>query len=115
MQTILTYPYGEPETRAVLKSSAADFEVEEVLGFEPVGEGEHLFLWVEKSGLGTMELITRMAKDHGLSERDFGYSGQKDKHALTRQWLSLHLPGKEAPFELPSGEGYRGFTPTTPP
>jgi tRNA pseudouridine13 synthase len=107
MQTVLTYPYGEPETRAVLKSSAADFEVEEVLGFEPVGEGEHLFLWVEKSGLGTMELITRMAKDHGLPERDFGYSGQKDKHALTRQWLSLHLPGKEAPFELPSGEGYR--------
>jgi len=107
MQTVLTYPYGEPETRAVLKSSAADFEVEEVLGFEPVGEGEHLFLWVEKSGLGTMELIARMAKDHGLPERDFGYSGQKDKHALTRQWLSLHLPGKEAPFELPAGEGYR--------
>ena len=107
MQTVLTYPYGEPETRAVLKSSAADFEVEEVLGFEPVGEGEHLFLWVEKSGLGTMELITRMAKDHGLPERDFGYSGQKDKHALTRQWLSLHLPGKEAPFELPCGDGYR--------
>jgi tRNA pseudouridine13 synthase len=107
MQTVLTYPYGEPETRAVLKSSAADFEVEEVLGFEPVGEGEHLFLWVEKSGLGTMELITRMAKDHGLPANAFGYSGQKDKHALTRQWLSVHLPGKEAPFELPAGDGYR--------
>ena len=107
MPETLFYPYGEPETRAVLKSTATDFEVEEILGFEPLDEGEHLFLWVEKSGLGTMELITRIAKDHGLSERDFGYSGQKDKHALTRQWLSLHLPGKEAPFALPAGHGYR--------
>jgi len=87
----LVYPYGAPQQTAVLKSTAADFEVEEILGFEPGGEGEHLFLWVEKCGLGTNELITRMAKDHDLPPNAFGYSGLKAKHALTRQWLSLHL------------------------
>jgi tRNA pseudouridine13 synthase len=107
MQQTLIYPYGAPQQTAVLKSTAADFEVEEILGFEPGGEGEHLFLWVEKCGLSTNELITRMAKDHDLPANAFGYSGLKDKHALTRQWLSLHLPGKEAPFEQPTGEGYR--------
>jgi tRNA pseudouridine13 synthase len=107
MQQTLIYPYGAPQISAVLKSTAADFEVDEILGFEPGGEGEHLFLWVEKCGLGTHELITRMAKDHDLPPNTFGYSGLKDKHALTRQWLSLHLPGKEAPFDQPTGEGYR--------
>jgi len=107
MQQALIYPYGAPQATAVLKSSAADFEVEEILGFEPSGEGEHLFLWVEKCGLGTHELITRMAKDHDLPPNAFGYSGLKDKHALTRQWLSLHLPGKGAPFDEPVGESYR--------
>ena len=107
MQQSLIYPYGAPQQTAVLKSTVADFEVEEILGFEPGGEGEHLFLWVEKCGLGTHELITRMAKDHDLPPNTFGYSGLKDKHALTRQWLSLHLPGKEAPFDQPTGEGYR--------
>ena len=107
MQQSLIYPYGAPQIAAALKSTAADFEVEEILGFEPGGEGEHLFLWVEKCGLSTHELITRMAKDHDLPPNDFGYSGLKDKHALTRQWLSLHLPGKAAPFDQPTGEGYR--------
>jgi tRNA pseudouridine13 synthase len=107
MQQTSIYPYGAPQTTAVLKSTATDFQVEEILGFEPGGEGEHLFLWVEKCGLGTAELITRLARDHGLRSNDFGYSGLKDKHAVTRQWLSLHLPGKEAPFDTPVGEGYR--------
>ena len=48
MQQSTIYPYGAPQITAVLKSTAADFEVEEILGFEPGGEGEHLFLWVEK-------------------------------------------------------------------
>lgn len=107
MQQALIYPYGPPQAAAVLKSSPADFEVEEILGFEPGGEGEHLFLWVEKCGLGTHELIARMAKQHNLPPNAFGYSGLKDKHALTRQWLSLHLPGKGAPVTEPAGEGYR--------
>ena len=107
MRESLLFPYGDARVAARLKSVPADFEVEEQLGFEMDGEGEHLFLWVEKSGLGTAELIERMARDFGLAPSAFGYSGLKDKHALTRQWLSLHLPGKSDPFERPEGDGYR--------
>jgi tRNA pseudouridine13 synthase len=107
MQPELIYPYGAAQVGARLKSIPEDFEVEEVLGFEPQGEGEHLFLWAEKRGLTTHELVERIARDHGLSAAPIGYSGLKDKHALTRQWLSLQLPGKADPFDCPSGAGYQ--------
>jgi tRNA pseudouridine13 synthase len=101
------YPYGEAVASAVLKAEPGDFRVSEELGFEPVGEGEHLFLQIEKDGLGTHELITRVAQDFELSPRLIGYSGLKDKHAVTRQWLSLHMPGQPAPAKVPGGESYR--------
>ena len=94
MTASLTYPYGKPLLKGRLKVIAEDFLVDEMLGFEPAGEGEHLFVQVEKSNLTTHELIERVAKDAGIRPRDVGYSGIKDKTAVTRQWLSLHLPGK---------------------
>lgn len=101
------YPYGPAVASAVLKFRPGDFEVSEELGFEPAGEGEHLFLLVEKSGLSTRELIGCIARDYSLEPRLIGYSGLKDKHALTRQWLSLHLPGKSPACGLFEGTGYQ--------
>jgi tRNA pseudouridine13 synthase len=107
MEQGLVYPYGSPIVTGVLKSRPVDFQVTEELGFEPLGEGEHLFLWVEKTGLSTLELIARIARDYSLKPQLIGYSGLKDKHALTRQWLSLHLPGKPSAVDPGEGEGYR--------
>jgi len=107
MEQGLVFPYGVPVVIAVLKSRPLDFQVTEELGFEPEGEGEHLFLQVEKTGLSTAELIARIAHDYSLKPQLISYSGLKDKHALTRQWLSLHLPGKPSPTDLDGGEGYR--------
>ena len=101
------YPYGSPVINGVLKSTPADFQVNEELGFEPDGEGEHHFMLVEKTGLSTPELITRIAHDYSLHPRLVGYSGLKDKHARTSQWLSLHLPGKSLPAAKSAGNGYR--------
>lgn len=107
MEQELTYPFGVPLIGGVLKSRFDDFLVDENLGFEPVGEGEHLFLQVEKSGLGTHELISRIARDYAINPGLIGYSGLKDKNAITRQWLSLHLPGQNPADDLPVGDGYR--------
>lgn len=96
MSVDLHYPYGKPLINGLLKSCPQDFIVTEELGFEPNGDGEHLFLFIEKIGLSTHELINRIAGIYQLRPRDIGHSGLKDKHALCRQWLSLHLPGKEA-------------------
>ena len=97
--------HGPSCGRAQLKASAEDFQVDEVLGIEMTGSGEHLWLWVEKRGLNTEEAARRIAKAAGLPLRAVSYAGLKDRQALTRQWFSLHLPGKADP-ELERAEGY---------
>ncbi|SDG91679.1 tRNA pseudouridine13 synthase [Pseudomonas benzenivorans] len=82
---------------AVLKASAEDFQVDEVLDIPLAGAGEHLWLWVEKRGLNTEEAARRIARAAGVPLRMISYAGLKDRQALTRQWFSLHLPGKSDP------------------
>ena len=96
--------HGEACGRAVLKASAEDFQVDEVLDIPLSGSGEHLWLWVEKRGLNTEEAARRLARAAGVSQRNISYAGLKDRQALTRQWFSLHLPGKADP-DLSAAEG----------
>lgn len=103
----LLYPYGRPTISGLFKSQATDFIVTENLGFEPSGEGEHLFLWIEKSMLTTHELIEHVARDFSVKARDVGYSGLKDKLAITKQWLSLYLPGQMNSLTLPEISKYK--------
>lgn len=105
-------PYGKPVISGLLKSQAEDFKVSENLGFEPEGDGEHLFLWIEKSMMTTHDLIDRVAKDFSVKAKDVGHSGLKDKIAVTRQWLSLYLPGKMGSLELPDISEYKLLTHT---
>ena len=89
--------YGEPLGSAVLKATAEDFQVDEVLDIPLSGDGEHLGLWVEKRGLNTEEAARRIAKAAGVPLRTVSYAGLKDRQALTRQWFSVQLPGKADP------------------
>jgi tRNA pseudouridine13 synthase len=89
--------HGEPCGTAVLKAVAEDFQVDEVLDIPLAGEGEHLWLWVEKRELNTEEAAKRIARAAGVPLRLISYAGLKDRQALTRQWFSLHLPGKANP------------------
>lgn len=70
-----------------------DFQVNEVLGFEPDGEGEHVWVRVRKTGHNTRDLIDILARQFCAPVREVGYSGLKDKHAVTTQWLSLPTAG----------------------
>lgn len=90
----LPYAYGKPLLSGVLRSQPTDFMVEEQLGFEPEGEGEHHFLWLQKTGLNTEQVARTLARFANVPIRQVSYSGMKDRHAVTRQWLSVHLPGK---------------------
>lgn len=89
--------WGGPCGTARLKASAEDFQVDEVLDIELSNSGEHLWLWVEKRLLNTEEAARRLAKAAGVSLRQISYAGLKDRHALTRQWFSVHLPGQADP------------------
>jgi len=77
-----------------IKESPEDFLVEEIPLYEPAGEGEHLYVFIEKAGLSTFELIEIVAKHLGAPRKAVGHAGLKDKHAITRQTLSVHLPGR---------------------
>lgn len=96
--------HGEACGRAVLKATAEDFQVDEVLDIPLSGQGEHLWLWVEKRGLNTEEAARRIARAAGLPLKAVSYAGLKDRQALTRQWFSLHLPGKADP-DLSAAQG----------
>lgn len=101
------FPYGPATIIGRIKSRPEDFRVVEELGFLPEGQGEHLFLYIEKSGLTTPDLIDLVAADFGISSRQISQSGLKDKMAVTRQWLSLHLPGGQKDFEFPAVGNYQ--------
>lgn len=82
---------------AGFKESPEDFRVIELMGFEPSGEGEHLWLEVEKREKNTQDVARDLARHFDVAKHAVTYSGLKDKNAVTRQWFSVHLPGKSEP------------------
>ncbi len=93
----LPYALGGPPLTGNLRAEPADFRVDEVLGFEADGEGEHVLLRIRKTGLNTEDAVRRIARHAGIKPRDVGYCGLKDRNALTSQWVSVGLAGKPEP------------------
>lgn len=96
--TLPQWPNAYPASgaSATLKRLNEDFRVTELPLQLPSGEGEHLWLDVEKNGANTAFVAQRLAEAAGVQERDVGFAGLKDRYAITRQWFSIYLPyGKE--------------------
>lgn len=94
------------EPAASLKRFAEDFVVDELWQPEFSGDGEHLYLLVEKVGQNTAWVGQQLARAFGTAKRDVGYSGLKDRQAVTRQWFSLVVPVERAQIE-PEIEGVK--------
>ena len=96
--------HGGPAASAVLRAEPEDFRVVEIMNVVPEGEGEHLWLEIEKTNWNTEDVALWLAKSAAIHRLSVGYSGLKDRRAITRQWFSLHLPGKDdPPFDWPAG------------
>jgi tRNA pseudouridine13 synthase len=93
----LPYAYGGPVIEGVLRAEIADFCVNEVLGFEPSGAGEHAFLLIEKKDANTEWVARQLALAAGVAPMAVGYAGLKDRHAVTRQTFTVQLPGRLDP------------------
>lgn len=80
-----------------LAAEPQDFQVDEILGFEPSGSGEHALLWVAKERANSAEVAAALARYAGVARSAVGFAGRKDRNALTRQWFSVQLPGRASP------------------
>ena len=74
---------------ASIRAHPSDFVVIESCSIEFSGDGEHDYLWIEKTGANTHWVAECLAKHGGVPVRDVGYAGLKDRHAVTRQWFSV--------------------------
>ncbi|MCG7530913.1 tRNA pseudouridine(13) synthase TruD [Psychrobium sp. MM17-31] len=89
--------HAEPTALGRIKTYNSDFIVIENLGYGPEGSGEHLWLDIEKDGLTTAFAAKLIARWAGVTQREIGYAGKKDRYGVTRQSITVHLPGKDAP------------------
>lgn len=84
-----------------MKQEPEDFEVEEIPAYQPSGEGDFLYLWIEKRDLGAAYFTRQVAHRLNLRPEEVGLAGLKDRRAVTRQWVSVpqsaegHLPALE--------------------
>ena len=92
----LTWLLGQPKSTALFRCLPEDFYVTELLGFEPDGEGEHVFAMIRKSGENTDWVAQQLARHTKTHPKDIGYAGKKDRHAVTEQWFSVKIPIKQA-------------------
>ncbi len=81
--------HGPPLFAATIRSTPAEFDVSEELGFNCSGDGEHDYLFIEKTNTNTEWLARQLAGFADVPARDVGYSGLKDRRAVTRQWFSV--------------------------
>lgn len=93
----LAYAYSQPGCSGLLKQQNADFRVDEVMPVALSGEGEHLWLKIEKDGSNTDWVAQQLARQLGIRPMQVSYAGLKDRHAITTQWFSIQLPGQPDP------------------
>lgn len=86
-----------PGTGGRIRERHEDFFVEEEPLYETCGEGEHLYVLVEKRGIDTPELVDLLAAHFEVRRSAVGVAGRKDRVAVARQHVSIHLPGATRP------------------
>ncbi|MFO7592838.1 MAG: tRNA pseudouridine(13) synthase TruD [Pseudomonadota bacterium] len=91
------YALGQPTCHARIRSVPEDFIVDEVLGFDPDGEGNHAFLHIRKRNTNTAWLARQLAELAGVPISEVGYAGLKDRRAVTSQYFTVNLSGKTEP------------------
>jgi tRNA pseudouridine13 synthase len=96
-----------PLAAGVLRASPEDFEVIEILGFEPSGAGPHALLTVRKRGANTEWVARELARVAGCKPFEVGFAGLKDRNAVTTQAFTVPR-GRRAAEEFIgiAGEGY---------
>jgi len=81
--------HGAPLSVARLRAEPEDFLVEEELGFQASGTGQHVLLKVRKRNANTLWIARELANACGCRPGDVGCAGLKDRRAVAVQWFSV--------------------------
>ena len=92
-----------PGVGGAIGPAEEDFVVDELPLYAPSGQGEHLYVRVQKRGLTTRDAVRMLAHATGVPANEIGTAGMKDKHAVTTQWMSMPARRAGAPesWKLP--------------
>lgn len=93
-------------TKGSIRQELADFHVTENPLYVPQGSGSHAYAFIEKQGLTTRDIVLMLMAE-GLKEKEIGVAGLKDKHAITRQWISVPNRSAESLDKLDDNEGVK--------
>jgi tRNA pseudouridine13 synthase len=81
-----------------IRDSYEDFYVEEIPLITPSGDGPNLWIWIEKIGRTTLDVLMDISRDLHISRKRMGFAGMKDKRAITRQWICISNVDSEDQF-----------------
>ena len=83
------YAYRHDPIEFDFEQTIDRFFVEEIPLFRFAEHGNFLILKIKKRDMSSWKLVHVISKATGLSERDIGYAGLKDKSATTIQYISI--------------------------
>jgi len=87
--------YSEtPGIRGALKEQVNDFVVKELASHD-TGDGEHIIVKLRKQNMTTLEAIGKLSNMLHISRDRIGYAGNKDKRAVTEQYISIQGVSEE--------------------
>ncbi|MBX7075895.1 MAG: tRNA pseudouridine(13) synthase TruD [Methanobacteriaceae archaeon] len=84
-----TYITEDKGIGGTIRNRYEDFYVEEIPEITPNGEGPNVWIWIEKLGRTTLDVMLDISRDLHIDRRRMGFAGMKDKKALTRQWICI--------------------------
>ena len=94
-----TYVTSEKGIGGTIRNQYEDFYVEEIPEVIPNGEGPNVYIWIEKLGRTTLDVVLDIARDLHIDRKRMGFAGMKDKKALTRQWICIANMDSEEQFQ----------------
>ena len=94
-----TYVTSQEGIGGSIRNQYEDFYVEEIPEIIPTGEGPNVWVWIEKVGRTTLDVVLDIARDLHIDRKRMGFAGMKDKKALTRQWICIANMDSEDQFK----------------
>jgi len=89
------YYTTSPGIGGALKEQVNDFVVKEMASHNFDEDGDHLIVKLRKQNMTTMDAVDKLSNMLHISRNRVGYAGNKDKRAVTEQYISVQGVSQE--------------------